>query len=265
MPIPNFIIYRLLPSSLFLFIIVISSYAQKEKREFYEIKTYKLKDKNQEALVDTFLKNAYLPTLHRMGIKNIGVFKPLETDSIFGKRIVVLIPYSSVEQFSKIPDLLNSDKQFNLGGKEYLEAVYTNPPYERIESVLLRAFTGMTQMEVPALTGPRGERIYELRSYEGPTEKIYRNKVQMFNQGDEVGLFKKLGFNAVFYADVISGNRMPNLMYMTTFSNQASHDEHWKSFVDDPYWKKLSAMPEYQHNVSKINIYLLRPTEYSDY
>jgi NIPSNAP len=89
--------------------------------------------------------------------------------------------------------------------------------------------------------------------------------VQMFNQGDEVGLFKRLGFNAVFYADVISGNRMPNLMYMTTFANQASHDAHWKAFVDDPYWKKLSAMPEYQHNVSKINIYLLRPTEYSDF
>lgn len=239
--------------------------AQKEKREFYEIKTYKLKDKAQEAKVDAFLKDAYLPALHKAGIKNIGVFKPLETDSTFGKRIVVLIPFNSLDQFAKISDLLNADKPFNLSGKEYLDAVYTNPPYERIESVLLRAFTGMTQMEVPALTGSRVERIYELRSYESATEKIYRNKVQMFNQGDEVGLFKRLGFNAVFYADVISGSRMPNLMYMTTFANQASHDDHWKAFVDDPYWKKLSAMPEYQHNVSKINIYLLRPTGYSDY
>jgi NIPSNAP len=239
--------------------------AQKEKREFYELKTYKLKDKTQEAQVDAFLKEAYLPALHRAGIKNIGVFKPLETDSTFGKRVVVLVPYHSLDQFSKIPDLLNTDKQFNLSGKEYLDAVYTTPPYDRIESVLLRAFTGMTQMEVPALTGPRAERIYELRSYESATEKIYRNKVQMFNQGDEVGLFKRLGFNAVFYADVISGNKMPNLMYMTTFANQTSHDEHWKAFVDDPYWKKLSAMPEYQHNVSKNTILLFRPTEYSDY
>jgi hypothetical protein len=250
---------------LFVFLAAISSYAQKEKREFYEIKTYKLKDKNQEVVVDAFLKNAYLPALHQAGIKKVGVFKPMETDSTFGKRIVVLIPYNSLEQFAKIPDLLTADKQFNLNGKEYLDAVYTNPPYERIESVLLRAFTGMTQIEVPALTGARAERIYELRSYESATEKIYRNKVQMFNQGDEVGLFKRLGFNAVFYADVISGSRMPNLMYMTTFANQASHDAHWKAFVDDPYWKKLSAMPEYQHNVSKNTILLLRPTEYSDY
>jgi NIPSNAP len=261
----KFTFYRFVSLLLFPFLAAISSYAQKEKREFYEIKTYKLKDKNQEAVVDAFLKNAYLPVLHQAGVKKVGVFKPLETDSIFGKRIVVLIPYNSLEQFAKITDLLVADKQFNLNGKEYLDAVYTNPPYERIESVLLRAFTGMTQMEVPALTGPRAERIYELRSYESATEKIYRNKVQMFNQGDEVGLFKRLGFNAVFYADVISGNQMPNLMYMTTFANQASHDAHWKSFVDDPYWKKLSAMPEYQHNVSKNTILLLRPTEYSDY
>ena len=87
----------------------------------------------------------------------------------------------------------------------------------------------------------------------------------MFNEGDEISLFKRLGFNAVFYADVIAGSRMPNLMYMTSFASQTSHDEHWKSFIEDPSWKKLSSMPEYQHNISKMNIYLMRPTPYSDY
>ena len=86
----------------------------------------------------------------------------------------------------------------------------------------------------------------------------------MFNEGGEVTLFKRLGFNAVFYGEVLSGSRMPNLMYMTTFENQASRDEHWKAFSNDPEWKKLSSMPEYQNNVSKINIYFVYPTEYSD-
>ena len=240
--------------------------AQKSKREFYQLKTYQLKDKDQEIHVDAFLTNAYLPAMHRVGIKNIGVFKPLETDSTYGKRIFILIPYNSLEQFSKISDVLFADKQFNLNGKEYLDAVYSNPPYVRIESVLLQAFTGMRKMEVPALIiGARSERIYEMRSYEGHTEKIYRNKVEMFNKGGEVGLFKRLGFNAVFYAEVISGNHMPNLMYMTTFDNQASRDEHWKTFREDSQWKQLSAMPEYQRNVSKNTQYFLRPTEYSDY
>jgi hypothetical protein len=247
------------------FLPFIAAMAQKEKREWYEIKIYTLKDSQQASMVDAFLQHAYLPALHRLGIKSVGVFKPVETDTTSGKRLFVLIPYRSLDEFSKIPDLLNADQTFGLQGKEYLDAVYTNPPYERMESILLRAFTGMKQMEVPALTSARAERIYELRSYESATEKIYRNKVRMFNEGDEVGLFKRLGFNAVFYADVIAGKRMPNLMYMTTFANQASHDEHWKAFVADPYWKKLSGMPEYQHNVSKINIFLLRPTAYSDY
>jgi len=90
------------------------------------------------------------------------------------------------------------------------------------------------------------------------------NKIQMFNAGDEVGLFRRLGFNAVFYAEVISGPRMPNLMYMTTFENKASRDEHWNAFREDAQWKILSKEEQYQHNVSKIDIYFLHPTSYSD-
>lgn len=234
------------------------------KREYYEIRTYFFKDRSQEAIVDRFLKDAYLPALHRAGINHVGVFKPVETDTTFGKRIYVLIPYSSPDQFSKLPGVLQKDQAYQTAGQEYLNAPYTNPPYSRIQSVLLFAFTGMPRLEVPKLTSPVTERVYELRSYEGHTEKIFRNKVQMFNAGDEVGLFRRLGFNAVFYAEVLYGNRMPNLMYMTTFENKESRDAHWNAFRDDPQWKKLSAMPEYQHNVSKIDILFLRPTDYSD-
>ena len=77
-------------------------------------------------------------------------------------------------------------------------------------------------------------------------------------------LFWWLGFNAVFYANVISGSHMPNLMYMTSFDNMQSHDEHWKAFGNDPEWKKLSALQEYQHNVSHIDIILMKAATYSD-
>ena len=239
--------------------------AQTGSREIYELTIYTIKDKQQEEQVDYFLQNAFIPGLHAVGIQPIGVFKPLETDSTFGKRIFVLIPFRSLDDVIKITHKLNTNPTFNEQGKKYLDAVYSNPPYERIESIILRAFEGMKKMEAPAFNSARAERIYELRSYESATERIYQNKVRMFNEGDEISLFKRLGFNAVFYADVIAGGRMPNLMYMTSFASQTSHDEHWKSFVEDPYWKNLSSMPEYQHNISKINIYLLRPTPYSDY
>ena len=86
----------------------------------------------------------------------------------------------------------------------------------------------------------------------------------MFNEGGEVNLFNRLGFNAVFYGEVLAGSRMPNLMYMTSFEDKASRDEHWKAFGADPEWKKLSADPLYKNNVSKIDIAFLHPTDYSD-
>jgi hypothetical protein len=87
----------------------------------------------------------------------------------------------------------------------------------------------------------------------------------MFNEGGEIKLFNSLDFNAVFYAEVISGSAMPNLMYLTTFADMAAHDAHWETFKNHPNWKKLSALPEYQHTVSKSIKMLLFPTDYSDF
>jgi NIPSNAP len=134
-----------------------------------------------------------------------------------------------------------------------------------MENILTKAFSLAPFLNLPALTGPRSERVYELRSYESATEKIHQNKVKMFNEGGEIALFKQLNFNAVFYSSVISGSRMPNLMYMTSFENKADRDAHWKSFGSSPEWKKLSALPEYQNNVSKNEQIFLRATEFSDY
>ncbi|MNY44017.1 hypothetical protein D3C86_1790090 [compost metagenome] len=128
----------------------------------------------------------------------------------------------------------------------------------------MNAFEKSPKFNLPSLTAAKKERVYEFRSYEGPTERISANKIRMFNSGDEVGLFKRLGFNAVFYGQVVAGSSMPNLMYMTTFENRADRDKHWDAFRKDDYWRKLSAMPEYQNNVSKGNTWFLYPTDYSD-
>ena len=120
-------------------------------------------------------------------------------------------------------------------------------------------------LTLPNLNSPKAERVYEFRSYESPTEKLFRNKVQMFNEGGEVALFKRLNFNAIFYSEVIAGGSMPNLIYMTSFENMADRDAHWKTFTADPEWKKLSSDPSYQHNVSKADIILMKAASYSDY
>ena len=242
-----------------------SSFSQKGAREWYELKIYTLGKPEQAQRIDDYLKNAYIPAMHKLGYSSIGVFTPLEADTLFGKKVYVLITYPSLQKFSEVQAGLSKDQEYQTKGKDYIEATHDNVPYKRIESVLMKAFSKSPVMQRPKLTGPRSERIYELRSYEGPTEKRYENKVKMFNDGDEVGLFARLNFNAVFYGEVLAGSKMPNLMYMTTFDNKQSRDDHWKAFSADAQWAKLKVMPEYQNNVSKNVQTFLRPTEYSDY
>ena len=154
------------------------------------------------------------------------------------------------------------DNQFQTTGASYLNAAYNNPPYTRIESIILKAFEKMLKPEIPNLTSPKSERIYELRSYESATEKLADNKIDMFNFA-EVDIFTDLNFNAVFYGKVIAGGTMPNLMYMTTFNNKADRDEHWKAFSQA--YAPTSKLPQYQNNVSKNVTLFLYPTDYSNY
>lgn len=234
-------------------------------REFYQIITYTFGTEEQVLATDNYLRDAFLPALKRQGVENIGVFKqyPNEDDSL--KRTFLLIPMKSPGQYYELEAGLSTDSAYAVTGADYIQAKYDQAPFLRKEYTLLKAFKDMPFMATPKLEGPRAERIYELRSYESATEAIFQNKVHMFNEGGEVTLFDDLGFNAVFYGEVIAGSKMPNLMYMTTHENQEARDANWKSFVDSPVWEKLKTDPQYQNNVSHIDIYFLYPTQYSDY
>lgn len=229
----------------------------------YQIKVYHYKTTAQKQVIEDYLKDVLVPYLHKGGISQVGVFRTLEADTA-DRRVYVFIPFKSLKQM----DQFNESVLYEIASAQnspYASAAYNNPPYTRMETIVLNAFYKMPKPAAPSLTAPKSERIYELRSYESPTESYFINKVKMFNTGDEVGLFKRLGFNAVFYASVIAGAHMPNLMYMTTFNSKPDRDKHWEAFNGDAYWKELSAKPEYQHNVSKGEITFLQPADYSDF
>ena len=232
--------------------------------EFYQIKIYHLNNKNQEEIMDKFLKDAYIPALHNAGISKVGVFKPIGMDTIKDKYIVVFIPFKSLQQFEDLPQFLEKDSKYNISGKEYIDASYDKPTYVKIESIILKALSFMPQFEIPVYSNSPSERIYELRSYQSPTEKLFNKKIEMFNEGGEIKLFHALGFNAVFYAEVLSGTTMPNMMYMTTFSDLKSQTEHWESFRISPDWKEMSGLGKYKNTVSASAKYLLYPTDYSE-
>ncbi|MDF9794958.1 hypothetical protein OKW21_000221 [Catalinimonas alkaloidigena] len=238
------------------------TYGQQNNKYFYQLKVYHLADESQQQRVDEYLKDAYVPAIHRAGIENIGVFHATESET---PMTYVLVPYSSFEKILQTEDALEKDKKYQRAGSDYLDAAHDDAPYERIETILLHAFSDMPAPIVPDLNSPKSERVYELRSYEGATEKLYASKVKMFNEGDEIEIFNNLGFESVFYAETLFGGRMPNLMYMTAYNNRAERDKRWDDFRADPDWLELKVKDEYQNNVSKSDIIFLRAAEYSDF
>jgi hypothetical protein len=119
----------------------------------------------------------------------------------------------------------------------------------------------MPKMQVPE----KKPRIFELRRYEHATEGAGKKKLEMFNDAGEIDIFKKLGFNPVFFGETIIGPLRPNLTYMITFDDMAAHDAHWKAFGGDPAWKKVSAIPDYSDAklVSRITSIIIVPEESS--
>ena len=260
------VIYRIFPALLLSTFFTLNGFgAGPEKQQYYEIKIYRVADNIQEGKVDVYLKDAYLPALHRAGIPIVGVFKPIEADTSFGKLIYVFIPFKTVDQFIQLPGELQKDKLFADAGKSFIDAPFNEPPYKRYESVFLKSFMNFPQFVAPKYSNSPSERIYELRSYESATDAKAIKKIEMFNQGGEIDIFKKLEFNPVFWGEVLLGSHMPNLMYMTTFTDMKSHDDHWSAFGKTDEWQKLLKMDEYKNTVSKANPYLLHPTEYSDF
>ena len=123
--------------------------ASAAKQEYYEVKIYRINGTAQEAMMDAYLKDAYLPALHRAGITNVGVFKPVEADTAFGKMVYVFIPYKTLEQYSQLTDKLAKDAVYAEAGKAFLDAPYNNPPFVRYESILSIAFTHMPEFRAP--------------------------------------------------------------------------------------------------------------------
>ena len=233
--------------------------AKKSVSEYYELRVYQLKDEAQQQLVEDFLKNAAIPVLSRLGVKHVGVFTEMKPTG--QTKLFVLIQYNSIDHFNTVTDQMANDEELLSKGAAYLNAPAKQPAYDRIESSLLRAFTHM-----PSLIAPEKKaRILELRQYQSASEEAGKRKIDMFNNQGEINIFKRLGFNPVFWGETIIGIQRPNLTYMLTFDDMAAKDAHWKAFGGDPEWKKIKSIPENADAllVSKITSTLLVPTEYS--
>lgn len=221
-------------------------------QEYYQLRTYTLRTGPQLALTQGYFEKALIPALNRLGISPVGAFRldiGPETPTYYA-----LIPSTSIETLLSLDTLLGKDPEYVKGAAGFRDAPASAPAFVRTERSLLSAFAGW-----PKLTPPKREsRIFQLRTYESPSQVAHTHKIQMFNEA-EIGLFTKSGLNPVFFADTVIGTRMPNLTYMLTFPDLPTLTAHWAAFAGDPAWKELSHKPGYTDAeiVSNItNLYL---------
>ncbi len=234
--------------------------AEAEKPQYYELRVYSTKSVEQQKLISDYWENAGVPAYNRQGIKPIGVFTEL-TESPTAK-VYVLIPCDSLEIFQGIPAKLAADAEYQKAAAEYLNVTKNSAAFERIESSLNVAFDGMKKLEVPPSAAEKKPWVFELRTYQSPSEGKGINKVAMFNAG-EIAVMKEVGLSPVFFSQTIVGSQMPNLTYMVSGESLEEHKKHFGGFGGHPIWKKLNADPQYKDNVSKIISIFLKRTDAS--
>ena len=230
-------------------------------REYYEIRKYHLQSGPQTKLTENYVANALIPALNRLGIAPVGAFH-LE----FGETptLYLLLTSSNLETLVNVDFRLAQDEEFMKKAEPFWSAPAAAPPFIRVESSLLIAFEGHPKLTPPPSTAQHGKRIFQLRTYESPTNQDHVRKVEMFHHG-EFEFFHNAGFDQVFYGDSLIGDRLPNLTYMLSYPDLSDLNEKWKLFGNDPGWKKLSASPRYAFEpiVSNISNLILGPMPYS--
>jgi hypothetical protein len=235
--------------------------AQENPREFYELRTYEMPTGNRKAVLNDYLEKACIPAMNRLGIKPVGVFTVVAGSNALN--LFVLIPYPSLEHLLSAPARLAGDAEYQKAAAAYLSASIDNPAYTRYESTLLWAFKNVPRVRVPAETAGNTPRLFELRIYESHSEAVALKKIEMFNEGGEIGIFDRVGLRSVFFGQTLIGRRQPNLVYMTVHQDMVAREKTWEAFRNSADWKALSSNPVYANTVSATTVVFLRPTAYS--
>ena len=231
-------------------------------RLFYELRRYSLITGPQmPKLTEAYLENALLPAANRLGMKPIGAFRldyGPETPAVY-----LLIPHSSIDRLVNLHSRLQEDDGYMQASAAFRDVAADRPAFARIDSQLLQAFDSFPSVHLPA--AGKGQRLFQMRTYESPTPKTHDLKVEMFGKGGELEIFHNAGFEPIFFGESLIGPRQPNLTYMLTFKDLTDLTAKWDRFRTDPAWKKLSTSERYGSEalVSNITNLVLSPTSYS--
>src|SRR5574340_1697495 len=188
--------------------------ARGARKQLYELRLYQLASAEKQKAWDDFLRDAAVGAWNRLGIQPVGVFRMAEGDS---PNLYVLLPHAALGSMMTAQTRLLADAEFQKAGAAVLDGPMSDPAYLRMESWLLLAFDRVPKVETPT---SKDTRVFQLRIYESHNGKKAKKKVEMFNEGGEIDLFRRLGMAPVFFGETLIGSNMPNLTYMLGFDDK---------------------------------------------
>ncbi|MHC4266821.1 MAG: NIPSNAP family protein [Planctomycetota bacterium] len=209
-------------------------------KQFLELRHYEIDSAEHQEVLDGFLAKVAIPALNRLDIGPIGVFIMTENEN---HDLWVLVPHNSLESVATVNTKMLADTQCQKDGSVVLNCPMDNPVYKSFKSSLLLAFDKCPKVEVPT---KKENRVFQLRIYESHNTVMAKRKIEMFNEGGEIALFRNSGMNPVFFGE-----------------DSEAQEAGWKKFLNDPEWEKLSSKPYFEDTVSNITNLVLRPASSS--
>jgi len=241
--------------------VVSASASDSGERCFYELIRIEVLNNTQKGNLEKYWEEAAIPALNRLGISPVGVLKPKY--GAHGLDYYILIPHPTIDSFLTSWDKLAEDDVYLEKGKGFLRTGMDTPSYYRFSTSLQQAFTHLPRLEMPENLKDKGGRIFEIRIYESHNREKALLKVEMFNEGGEIQVFKETGMNPVMFGETLAGEKMPNLTYMCAFENMTERDASWKRFADSEGWNKLKNLPCYKDTVCAVTDVILSPASCS--
>ena len=239
--------------------------AQEARRTpLLELRHYRFRIGPMVARFNDYAKSVLVPALNRVGVKPVGAFTVSVGPN--SPTVSLLLQHPSAESVVKLDaGLLEGDAEYRKGVEKVRALPATDPLYVRIESSLMQPFDSVPEVVAPSGAAAAPSRVFELRTYESHSRAANRKKIEMFEKGGEIAIYKRLGMAPVFFGRDIIGPRLPSLTYMLVFADMAARDKGWADFGRDPEWEKLRVQPGYTNPevLSGTNVSLLRPTDYS--
>ncbi|MFC2125440.1 NIPSNAP family protein [Bacteroidota bacterium] len=230
---------------------------KKTDQQLLEWIQFKFVTNAKRGKLEDFLGDVVVPGLNKQGCSPIGGFRPMY--GAHGGDLFMLIPHKSFDSMLNAWNNLVEDTAF----AKAADSSINDPLYYRMESSLMLAFEDLPTIEVPENIKGKQGRIFEIRTYESHNRLKGKLKVEMFNDGGEIALFKKTGLNPVFFGETIVGPLMPNLTYMLGFENIDQRNANWPVFGGSDEWKKMSSNPRYAETVSNITDNILTAASFS--